>query len=507
MNPNDNWLSETNSPKAGIAILFGSIDDLTIDHCLSLYPKGLLVVCEESLPIREQIQSISAKTNIHDFLKVLSEFLLIDPVNRPEVKISSSIPKEEFRTYEKLANHTLNQIDTTQRARKTRKETGFIRQMQVFSNLPGYLLSRLPEEWKGIGQGKVAVVVGAGPSLDITLELISKITPAPIIIATDSSLRALKMSQVDPDFVISIDPEKTFDSCSYQDFTPGILIISSQAHPSWSEKWNGKSRYISGRVLFEDWLSEKGISKTSLHAINNAGLTALAMADFLDPAVIILVGMDMSGKGDGSTRYAKLTGRDHIQTLSQIYHEIPGNFCESVKTPFLSDWQETSEFCKKISAKRTVINLNDDGAFLAGTNPIHPNEFPELVNLLAANIKSSERFPLSLTDQKRTIHEVGKVQVLTLLAKKCDEVWEKLEKEDISSEKIVKEIFQNQDLSTMLGDFSFSIMPSLVSGDKSLCHESIIRELKNIIWKLEDAILASSPPETFLIKFLSEKFH
>jgi hypothetical protein len=126
---------------------------------------------------------------------------------------------------------------------------------------------------------------------------------------------------------------------------------------------------------------------------------------------------------------------------------------------------------------------------------------------LAANIKYSEGFPISLTDQKRTIHEVGKVQVLTLLAKKCDEVWEKLEKEEFSPERIVNEIFQDQDLSTMLGDFSFSIMPSLVSEDKSLCYESIIRELKNIIWKLEDAILASSPPESFLIKFLSEKFH
>ena len=62
-----------------------------------------------------------------------------------------------------------------------------------------------------MGQGKVAVVVGAGPSLDITLELISNITPSPIIIATDSSLRALKMSQVDPDFVI-VSIEKTFDS-------------------------------------------------------------------------------------------------------------------------------------------------------------------------------------------------------------------------------------------------------------------------------------------------------
>ena len=37
--------------------------------------------------------------------------------------------------------------------------------------------------------------------------------------------------------------------------------------------------------FFEDWLSEKGIGKTSLPN-NNAGLTALAMADFLEPAVI-----------------------------------------------------------------------------------------------------------------------------------------------------------------------------------------------------------------------------
>ena len=109
------WLSETNSPKAVIAILFGNIDDLTIEHCLSLYPKGLLIVCEESLPKRDQIQTISAKTNIHDFLKFLSEFLLIDPINPPEVKISSSIKKDEFSFYETLHNHTLNQIDTTQK--------------------------------------------------------------------------------------------------------------------------------------------------------------------------------------------------------------------------------------------------------------------------------------------------------------------------------------------------------------------------------------------------------
>ena len=78
-------------------------------------------------------------------------------------------------------------------------------------------------------------------------------------------------------------------------FAPGTLVLSSQAHPSWKEKWGEKHVYISGRVFFEDWLSEKGVTKTSLQAINNAGLTALALADFLARRILLL-GMDMSGR-------------------------------------------------------------------------------------------------------------------------------------------------------------------------------------------------------------------
>ena len=168
-------------------------------------------------------------------------------------------------------------------------------------------------------------------------------------------------------------------------------------------KKNGaKTHYISGRVLFEDWLSEKGVAKTPLQAINNAGLTALALADFLDPSVILLLGMDMSGIDDGSTRYAKITGRRHIQTLSSINHDIPGNFSETVKTPFFSDWQETSDFCQKISPKRTIINLNNGGAFLAGTNPIHPRESKELKELLSQNLDDFNN-PLSYTPNLKSI--------------------------------------------------------------------------------------------------------
>ena len=88
---------------------------------------------------------------------------------------------------------------------------------------------------------------------------------------------------------------------------------------------------------------KKGIGKSSLLAVNNAGLTALSLADFVSPGAILLVGMDLAGGGDGSIRYAKNTGRSNIEIDTNIFHEIPGNYSETVTTPFFSDWQETSD--------------------------------------------------------------------------------------------------------------------------------------------------------------------
>ena len=69
----------------------------------------------------------------------------------------------------------------------------------------------------------------------------------------------------------------------------------------------------------------KGIAKTKLQAVNNAGLTAL-LADFLGPAGIILTGMDLAqgGRGNGALRLN--TGRSHVQIDKVHFHKVPGNF-------------------------------------------------------------------------------------------------------------------------------------------------------------------------------------
>ena len=100
----DRWISETDALKAQLLIIFGEIEDSVLKECSSKFPKGILLVSERSSQGDSGvlIKSVSPKTSLIDFSKVLSEFLLLDPINRPEVKISSLIKDDEFKIYEKL---------------------------------------------------------------------------------------------------------------------------------------------------------------------------------------------------------------------------------------------------------------------------------------------------------------------------------------------------------------------------------------------------------------------
>lgn len=504
------WLSETKLEMATTAIIIGSIDSNILNECRSIYKSGLLFVSSndniEDDP-SSKFHTLNLNLNREVILSSLSDFFLNDTTNPPEVKVSALIKKEETFLYEKFIHLVFNEIDTLLRARKTRKETGFLRQLQIFSNLDGYLLHRIPEDWHGLGEKNLAVVVGAGPSLDISLPLIKKGLPSPIIIATDSSLKALAKEEIIPDFVISIDPEKSFEECSECNFTPGIVILSSQSHTSWSENWQKKC-FISGRVIFEDWLSEKGIGKSSVLAINNAGLTALAFADFLSPSAILLIGMDLSGGGDGRVRYAQSTGRSNIEIDTSYFHDIPGNYNKSVPTPFFSDWQETSQACADLSKKRSIINLNDRGAILQGTNLVHPDDFVEVKKLLCENLSYFKGTNEEVWGKRRKIPGLGLSQILTVMTRICDQTRQTLEQAPVgcNSSSVLKEILADSTTASLLGDFAFSIMPMLTSGKVEQSFEIEREQLKVLLWKLEDGILKCNPGEEFILRFLNEKF-
>ena len=512
---NSDWLSESVSEGATSIILLGPLPSDKLLEASNKYPIGVLWFSPptlENTSLPENIKQVK-RTECLSLLKdVLENFMLLDYDTAPTVKVSKEISKDNASEYTKILDLVIAEIDSTMRARRTRSETGFLRQRQIFTNLANYLTKRVPNEWNTIGKGTLGLVVGAGPSLDITLPLLKTNIPKPLIVAADSSLRALRKIGMDPDFVVSIDPQKTFESCSESGYTPGIAILSSQSHESWSKQWGQNCAYLSGRVITEDWLAEKGISKTNLLAINNAGLSALAFVDFLNTSAILTVGLDLAGGGQGQERYAESTNRSHIQVFASHYHDIPGNFTETVPTPFLSDWQETSEYCQKVSQNKTIINLNDRGAKLEGASLVHPNQIEELRQVLNENLNPFTTDNNDLLKLRKCLRGQGLNQLLVQLVILCDKIWSELPKEDIDESssilKSLRSLLSNREIASLLGDFSFSIMPKISKEKKTKPHDlkNAFAELKDLIWRLEDSIIECNPEEDFLIRFFTEKF-
>ena len=239
----------------------------------------------------------------------------------------------------------------------------------------------------------------------------------------------------------------------------------------------------------------------------------MAFADFLNTSVILATGLDLAGGGDGQDRYAENTNRSHIQVHASHYHSIPGNYVETVPTPFLSDWQETSDYCKKIAGNKTVINFNDRGAKLEGATLVHPKQIKELKDVLNESISPFTPLDNSLLQLRKSLSGFGLNQLLVQLTTLCDKAWSDLPTEKTSENNSMlnslRSILANRDIASLLGDFAFSIMP-ILSPEKKPSSEEIKKafsELQELLWRLEDSIIECNPVEDFLRRFFTEKFN
>ena len=143
---------------------------------------------------------------------------------------------------------------------------------------------------------------------------------------------------------------------------------------------------------------------------------------------------------------------------------------------------------------------------------IHPDAFPEMRSALEESLKSFSPKDATVLQQRRSLNRHGLTQILNNLTIKCDLIWKSMpsEKDEtkVVSEKLL-ELFSDREISCLLGDFSFSVMPKIAKG-KTISKEQgllIIKQLQQLIWKLEDAILRAEPEDDFIYRFLTEEFH
>lgn len=193
---------------------------------------------------------------------------------------------------------------------------------RLFSNwLKG--LAHLPtssyaNKMKGAFKGTPAVLCGAGPSLESSIEDLRRLEHSALIIAGGSTIAALGAHGIAPHFAMAVDPNieelHRFENNLNQEVP---LLFSPRVFPGIFDVWNGPLIYLRAGLLgfAELWMEEElkllepliGGGELSDESISVTSL-CLAFAHFLGCDPIIFNGLDLAytqGK-----RYASGVGCD-----------------------------------------------------------------------------------------------------------------------------------------------------------------------------------------------------
>jgi hypothetical protein len=144
--------------------------------------------------------------------------------------------------------------------------------------------------------GIPALVVGAGPSLEDVLPHLSGLRERLLIVAVDTSYRFCRSAGVEPDFLVTVDPQ--YWNSRHLDWLPRsgtVLISESSAHPrvfrgaSESEEIYFVSSFFPLGRHIEQTIGERGL----IGAGGSVATTAWDLCRYLGCSAIYMAGLDL----------------------------------------------------------------------------------------------------------------------------------------------------------------------------------------------------------------------
>lgn len=253
-------------------------------------------------------------------------------------------------------------------------DRGTLWQHNTICNISSIIANPGVDALQGLFEGKPAIVVGAGPSLNDALDVLSELKGRFVIISTGTALRPLRRAGIRPDFVVAVDgSHKT----APQFETPCddlYLACSSLVYPPVIPKFKG---FFSGALVsnpIANWISTFGTPKGELIAAGTVTASAVDLAVKMGCAPIIAVGFDLCFNDDGTTHASNTMYHGTRVNPSQLV-EVPGNLCEYVLTsPQFRCYILLMEEYIKTKPDTRFINATTGGARIGGMEVISPGQ-------------------------------------------------------------------------------------------------------------------------------------
>ena len=227
------------------------------------------------------------------------------------------------------------------------------------------------------GEGRVAVVLGGGPSLDDHLPWIEQNRDKLFVIAASRLCSKLDARALYPDLVVSIDPSPVMYSASKVgtrwDGVP--LVHSYHVTPLLAQQWRGPRYYLGQRY---PWELLNGKPTSIIPAAGpTVGHAAVVLASQLGFSTIVMSGVDLCFNASGSSH---ASGTPEAELL-----KLPGNYDAQVETYAGRQSGTSIDFYRSIDAMDrlgkaineytdVLFNLNINAAKVPSIKHKHQND-------------------------------------------------------------------------------------------------------------------------------------
>lgn len=297
-------------------------------------------------------------------------------------------------------------------------------------NIPNFFANLTP--LKGIFQGKKALILAGGPSLDLEIDWIKTHRDRLFLIAVSRISARLLATGIYPDFIATVDPHPISLTVSRQmfDFPPATILVSgNHAYPGITNRWPH-------RIVHTDSLlpwSEKTDGDDGKEQLNPKGNlisvgptvthTCVMLAAYLGFTEIAFAGLDLCHSPDGQTHAQGSSEASSGPLLDYTAVKVTTNQGDTAWTT--PDYFAGIEMMEKLANHLAytgvkLVNPSRHGAVIAGVTfkPLDEIDWPD-----EPFDRSALDEQLDFTSQDRRLHleRVGKV------LKKMDEDLVKIE--------------------------------------------------------------------------------
>lgn len=285
---------------------------------------------------------------------------------------------------------------------KTVAKYGKIWEENMVENLELILKNPGVEYISGRFQGKPAIIVSAGPSLNKNVKLLKRAKGKVLIIAVDAVLKRLLKEGIIPDIVAVIDGSpailKFFEGLDYSKLKDVILLSTIQFFNHILEDWPGPLLFAPTLGSGDDymyWIEQNSDLKGRLPTGGSVAHLAFMFAWKLQANPIVFIGQDLAFTNgithvDGCDVQKDL--KDAMKNSKRAYFEIKDIDGNQIWTrddfKLYLDWfNKTIEKMRYVNNKRVFIDATEGGALIEGTKILTLEEVIDKYSRDKINIK------------------------------------------------------------------------------------------------------------------------